>query len=121
MQASIGQASEHIRNVSTLSGYPHIMVGGKPSLMNTCLPRAEPQTETGWPADGGTDWGDAHAGTLNQEKYWQDTVCPLLASGLDIYWFEAFDEPGKPSERGNDARHWGLFTEGRTPKFNIVC
>ena len=63
----------------------------------------------------------AQAGTANQEMYWLTAVCVQLAGGIDVFWFEAFDEPGKLPERGNDERHWGAFTLDRSPKFSLTC
>ena len=60
------------------------------------------------------------------ETYWQNAVCGLLDWGVDLFWFEAFDEPNKASAIGDngqeaDERHWGSFTADRSPKFNMRC
>lgn len=82
--------------------------------------------ETGWPTDGGTDYSVAKAGTANAEKYYQNGVCGLLAWGVDVFYFEAFDEAWKPNSVGDngqamDEKHWGMFTADRQPKFNMTC
>ncbi|PYH44383.1 putative myosin class II heavy chain (MHC) [Aspergillus saccharolyticus JOP 1030-1] len=72
--------------------------------------------ETGWPTDGGSDYGqNSKAGTKNAETYYQTSVCDMLASGVDVFYFEAFDESWKPNSVGDngqsmDEKHWGLFT-----------
>lgn len=83
-------------------------------------------TETGWPGDGGSDAGAAKAGTQNEADYWQSAVCGLLNWGIDLFWFEAFDEPGKADAIGDNGqkaseKYWGSFDSNRTPKFNMKC
>jgi glucan 1,3-beta-glucosidase len=53
--------------------------------------------ETGWPTDGGTDYGAAKAGTKNAATYWSQGVCGMLDWGFNLFYFEAFDEPWKPA------------------------
>ncbi|RAL10400.1 1,3-beta-glucanosyltransferase Bgt1 [Aspergillus homomorphus CBS 101889] len=83
--------------------------------------------ETGWPTDGGSNYGShSVAGTKNAEQFYQTSVCPMLASGVDVFYFEAFDETWKPNSVGDngqsmDEKHWGLFTADGKPKFNINC
>ncbi|KAL4809519.1 glycoside hydrolase superfamily [Aspergillus unguis] len=82
--------------------------------------------ETGWPTDGGSDYGPAKAGTKNAEKYYKNSVCPMLAWGIDVFYFEAFDETWKPDSKGDngevkDEKHWGLFTDDRKSKFDMSC
>jgi glucan 1,3-beta-glucosidase len=50
----------------------------------------------------------------------------MLDWGVDVFYFEAFDEPGKGSTTGSDGQvedetHWGAFDVGRTPKFSLSC
>jgi glucan 1,3-beta-glucosidase len=83
-------------------------------------------TETGWPGTGGTDAGAAKAGDDNMETYWKSAVCGLLDWGVDLFWFEAFDEPNKPSAIGDNGQeasesHWGSFDADRNPKFDMHC
>ncbi|KAL8739080.1 MAG: hypothetical protein Q9181_000262 [Wetmoreana brouardii] len=82
--------------------------------------------ETGWPGDGGSDYGDAHASTVNEEKFFKTGVCAALAWGVNVFYFEAFDETWKPKSTGDtgakgDETHWGAFTDSRTPKFSLTC
>ncbi|PYI29563.1 hypothetical protein BP00DRAFT_448244 [Aspergillus indologenus CBS 114.80] len=77
--------------------------------------------ETGWPTDGGSNYGkNSVAGTKNAEQYYQTSVCAMLASNIDVFYFEAFDESWKPNSVGDngqsmDEKHWGLFTADRKP------
>lgn len=77
-------------------------------------------------ADGGTDYSAAKAGTQNAEKYYKNGVCGLLSWGVDVFYFEAFDESWKPNSVGDngkamDEKHWGLFTAARKSKFDTSC
>lgn len=49
---------------------------------------------------GGTDYEAAKAGTQNAEQYYKQGVCGMLAWGLDVFYFEAFDETWKPDSTG---------------------
>lgn len=82
--------------------------------------------ETGWPTDGGSDYGPAKAGTQNAETFYKQGVCGMLAWGVDVFYFEAFDEPWKPVSVGDngeakDETHWGLYTADRKIKFDATC
>lgn len=99
--------------------------------------------ETGWPTgtfilvirtytnanthiDGGSDYGAAKAGTKNAKQYHDKAICPMLALGVDVFYFEAFDEPWKPKSIGDngkaaDETHWGMYTADRQPKFEVSC
>jgi glucan 1,3-beta-glucosidase len=82
--------------------------------------------ETGWPGDGGSDYGAATAGTSNAASYWKSAVCGILDWGVDLFWFEAFDEPTKAAAIGQDGKsedetHWGAFTVDRSAKFSLSC
>ncbi|KAB8257648.1 glycoside hydrolase superfamily [Aspergillus pseudonomiae] len=82
--------------------------------------------ETGWPTDGGSDYAAAKAGTQNAARYWKEAVCSMLAWGVDVFYFEAFDESWKPTSIGDngeekDETHWGLFTADRKAKFDLSC
>ncbi|KAL4985803.1 hypothetical protein BDW68DRAFT_179348 [Aspergillus falconensis] len=74
--------------------------------------------ESGWPTDGGSDYGAAKASTKSAEKYYKNAVCAMLTWGIDVFYFEAFDESWKPDSKGDngevkDEKHWGLFTDDR--------
>ncbi|KAI5302971.1 glycoside hydrolase 3 protein [Ascosphaera pollenicola] len=82
--------------------------------------------ETGWPSDGGSSYGQSIAGTENAKKFHDQGVCAALAWGLDVFYFEAFDEPWKPDSVGDNGQsaneqHWGMFTVDRQPKFDVTC
>ncbi|KAJ9291088.1 glycoside hydrolase superfamily [Paecilomyces variotii] len=82
--------------------------------------------ETGWPTTGGSNYGQAIAGTENAETFFQKGVCGMLAWGVDVFYFEAYDEPWKPKSVGDDGSsadetHWGMFTAERQTKFNTTC
>ncbi|ETN36586.1 uncharacterized protein HMPREF1541_08864 [Cyphellophora europaea CBS 101466] len=82
--------------------------------------------ETGWPGDGGDDAGAAKAGDKNMETFWKESVCGALEWGLDLFWFEAFDEPNKADAVGDDGvaaseKFWGSFTADHKPKFDMKC
>jgi len=105
----IQQAIGHIQEVSGSLDAIHIMNG-----------------ETGWPTDGGTSYQQATAGTQNAYTFWRSGVCGMLDWGVDLFYFEAFDEPGKPITTGTDGKpaneqHWGAFTTDRSAKFNLDC
>lgn len=48
-----------------------------------------------------------------QTRYYEELLDWSHREGITIFWFEAFDEPWKPS--GTES-HWGLFSEGRKAK-----
>ncbi|KAL4917628.1 glycoside hydrolase superfamily [Aspergillus aurantiobrunneus] len=82
--------------------------------------------ESGWPSDGGSDYGPAKAGTQNAKEYYKNAVCAMLTWGVDVFYFEAFDETWKPMSTGDngepmDETHWGLFTDQRKAKFDTSC
>ncbi|KAI4282195.1 MAG: hypothetical protein L6R38_003107 [Xanthoria sp. 2 TBL-2021] len=82
--------------------------------------------ETGWPGDGGSDHYSAVASTKNEERFFTTGVCTMLALGVDVFYFEAFDESQKPLSKADtgelrDETHWGAFYDNRTPKFSLSC
>lgn len=82
--------------------------------------------ETGWPTDGGTDYEAAQAGTKNAEHFWKTGICGMLAWGVDLFYFEAYDESWKPNSIGDNGKpqsekQWGLRTADRKPKFDTSC
>ncbi|KAK5091080.1 glycoside hydrolase 3 protein [Lithohypha guttulata] len=106
---AMAQALAHIQEVSGSLDRIHFMNG-----------------ETGWPGDGGTDAGAALAGTDNAKIYWDSAVCALLDWNVDVFWFEAFDEPNKQDAIGDNSQRatekfWGSFTSDRVPKFDMRC
>ena len=82
--------------------------------------------ETGWPSDGGENYGAAKASTDNSESFYKSGVCAALNWGYDVFLFEAFDETWKPKSLGKtgqlaDEAHWGAFTDQRVAKFPLKC
>jgi len=105
----MAQAIGHIQQVAGSIDAVHVMTG-----------------ETGWPTDGGTNYGAAIAGTANAATYWKSGVCGMLDWGVDVFFFEAFDEPSKTTTAGTNGQveneqHWGAMTTGRTAKFDLTC
>jgi len=105
MQQAIG----HIQQVAGSLDAVHIMTG-----------------ETGWPTDGGTNYQAATAGTQNAGTFFQSGVCGMLDWGVDVFYFEAFDEPSKANSVGSDGsaeneQHWGALTSDRATKFSMSC
>lgn len=52
--------------------------------------------------------------------------CGLLDWGVNVFYFEAFDEPWKPTSVGDngqasDETHWGAMNADRSTKFSLKC
>lgn len=82
--------------------------------------------ETGWPTTGGTNYGPAIASTQSASTYFAQSVCGMLDWGVNVFYFEAFDEPWKPASIGTDGQsedetHWGALTVDRSTKFPLQC
>lgn len=52
----------------------------------------------------------------------------MLDWGVNVFYFEAFDEPWKPDSIGDDGnpadeKHWGAMNADRTtkPNFSLKC
>lgn len=80
---------------------------------------------TGWLTDG-SNYDDAEPGVENAEIFFKVAVCAMLKWGVDVYVFEAFDEPWKPVSVGDngeakDERHWGVYEEDRRVKYDNRC
>lgn len=75
---------------------------------------------------GGTDYGSAKAGTDNAATFFKNGVCAALDWGVNVFYFEAFDEPWKPKSAGTngqfgDEAHWGAYSSDRVAKFPMTC
>jgi len=75
---------------------------------------------------GGSNYGSAVASTANAQMFFQTGVCGIKAWGVNVFYFEAFDEPWKPTSVGDsgaasDETHWGAMTAGRGVKFPLAC
>jgi glucan 1,3-beta-glucosidase len=50
----------------------------------------------------------------------------MLDWGVDLFYFEAFDEPAKTSAVGDNGQaaneaHWGAMNVDRSTKFSLSC
>jgi len=77
-------------------------------------------------SSGGSNYGAAIASTANAATYYKEGVCGMLAWGVNVFFFEAFDEPWKPTSVGDsgassDETHWGAMTAARGTKFDLHC
>ncbi|KAK5675090.1 glycoside hydrolase 3 protein [Elasticomyces elasticus] len=82
--------------------------------------------ETGWPTDGGTNYGAATASTDLASEFYSQAVCGMLDWGVNVFYFEAFDEPWKPTSVGDngaaaDETHWGAMKADRSAKYSLKC
>lgn len=82
--------------------------------------------ETGWPTAVGTDYEKAKGGLENAEAFYHQGYCALLRYGYNAFYFEAFDEPWKPTSVGDngkaiDETTWGVMDVNRKPKFDLAC
>jgi glucan 1,3-beta-glucosidase len=103
------------------------MVGetGKPSYISSHH-SCRSHTDVGWPTDG-NNYELAVPTLENAGKYWKGAVCGMLDWGVDVFAFEAFDEPNKPNSVGLDGisrkeTFWGThdaFT--RKAKYDLSC
>ncbi|KAF4633563.1 hypothetical protein G7Y89_g4546 [Cudoniella acicularis] len=107
----IMQAFGHIQDVagSTSTG-PELWVG---------------ETETRM-ANRRSNYQSATPGVSNAQTYWQTAICGILDWGVNVFSFEAFDEPWKPVSVGADGSvadetHWGVWNADRSTKFPVSC
>ncbi|KAF2771796.1 putative glucan 1,3-beta-glucosidase [Teratosphaeria nubilosa] len=82
--------------------------------------------EVGWPTDGGSNYGPATASTKLAATFYNQGVCGLLKWGINVFYFEALDEPWKPTSIGKSGeseneQHWGAMTADRKAKFTLTC
>ncbi len=73
-------------------------LGGKPLVV----------TETGWPS-AGSPRGAAHPGSDAALQYAVQTLRWASAQGIELFYFEAFDESWKAAEEGDVGAHWGIW------------
>lgn len=46
----------------------------------------------------------------------------MVAWGVNVFVFEAFDEVYKPVEKDNDVEHhWGVWDQNYKPKYDLSC
>lgn len=63
-------------------------------------------TETGWPAVG-DDYGEAVANAANAETYWKEVTCALVASNINIWYYDL-----QESQNGQASPDFGIFGAG---------
>lgn len=74
--------------------------------------------ETGWPSDGDMN-GQALPSVKNEEAYLRQVLEWSQEGGVQVFWFEAFDENWKDAGYAGVERHWGLhYADGRA-KFGV--
>lgn len=78
--------------------------------------------ETGWPTDG-ESFGYAVPSVSNARKYWLEAICAMRNWGVNVFAFEAFDEPLKLDTANvkEVEKHWGVFNVDKTLKFELSC
>jgi glucan 1,3-beta-glucosidase len=62
----------------------------------------------------------------NAQTYFKSAICGMLSWGVNVFVFEAFDEPWKPASIGQngqpeDETHWGLWNADRSTKYSFGC
>ncbi|KAB8296446.1 hypothetical protein EYC80_009187 [Monilinia laxa] len=103
------QAFGHIQDVTgSASKGPELWVG-----------------ETGWPTAGST-YQSAIPGISSAQTFWKEAICGILDWGVNVFSFEAFDEPWKPLSTGQDGSvadetHWGVWNSDRSSKYSLNC
>ena len=77
--------------------------------------------ETNWPT-GGADFKNAVPSVAHAAEYWKNAICRMVGWGVNVFVFEAFDEPWKPAEKNNDVeQHWGVMDVNGKPKYDLSC
>ncbi|KAL0635015.1 glycoside hydrolase 3 protein [Maublancomyces gigas] len=77
--------------------------------------------ETNWPT-GGKNYEDSVPSVANAASYWKNSICAMVAWGVNVFVFEAFDEVYKPVEKDNDVEHhWGVWDQNYKPKYDLSC
>ena len=74
--------------------------------------------ETGWPTTG-SNYQTAVPGVDAAAIFWPNAICSILDWGVNVFSFEAFDEPWKPVSIGQDGSvadetHWGVWSADRS-------
>ncbi|KAF7899511.1 hypothetical protein EAF00_003847 [Botryotinia globosa] len=81
--------------------------------------------ETGWPT-AGSKYQNAVPGTSSAQTFWSEGICGIMDWGVNVFSFEAFDEPWKPVSTGADGSvadetHWGVWNSDRSSKYSLSC
>ncbi|CAN8104519.1 unnamed protein product [Discula destructiva] len=76
-------------------------------------------TETGWPAVG-DNFGSAVANAANARTYWQEVTCALVASNINIWYYDL-----QESQYGQANPDFGIFPAGDLmtvdERWNLSC
>jgi glucan 1,3-beta-glucosidase len=122
----IMQAFGHIQSVagSTTTG-PELWVGETGSYLAYKMKNILANKNAGWPTAGSV-YQSAVPSTSNAQTFWSNAVCGILDWGVNVFSFEAFDEPWKPVSTGQDGSvadetHWGVWNADRTAKYSTTC
>jgi exo-beta-1,3-glucanase (GH17 family) len=75
--------------------------------------------ETGYPS-AGKQRERALPGLVEQASFIRGFLAYAHERGLDYNVIEAFDQPWKRALEGTVGGYWGVFSEGRTPKFPLT-
>ena len=118
------QALGRIQSVSGSTSSIQFMVGetGECILFDSlCVADGS----SGWPT-AGQNYQAAAVGVSQAQQYWKGAVCGMRDWGVDVFVFEAFDEPNKQPSQGLDGQyydetHWGTFDVNRNSKFDTSC
>ncbi|RKP28737.1 glycoside hydrolase [Metschnikowia bicuspidata] len=78
--------------------------------------------ETGWPS-AGAPFENAVPSVSNAREYWQQAICAIRNWGINVFVFEAFDEPWKPDTSGvnNVEKNWGVWDANNKLKYELNC
>jgi len=78
--------------------------------------------ETGWPT-GGANYESAVPSVANAENFWDNGVMGLIQWGVNVFFFEAYNEPWKADSNlngtGATEGEWGAFTVDRVLKYPL--
>jgi glucan 1,3-beta-glucosidase len=73
-------------------------------------------TETGWPHTGSAFHG-AVPSVEGAMRYFVDTYRWAHQDGVEVFYFEAFDEAWKVGAEGDVGAYWGLWDSHGLPKY----
>jgi glucan 1,3-beta-glucosidase len=73
-------------------------------------------SETGWP-DQGSPFHGAVPSVEGAMRYFVDTMEWAAQSGIEVFYFAAFDEAWKVGAEGDVGAYWGLWDKDGQPKF----
>jgi sugar (glycoside-pentoside-hexuronide) transporter len=82
------------------------VAGGKPVMIS----------ETGWP-DTGSPFHGAVPSMEGAMRYFIDTMRWAQQEGIDVFYFEAFDEAWKAGAEGDVGAYWGIWDKQGLPKY----